>query len=136
MFCTWLWCHSNAVAGNITTQPKQGRRAVPMSSLCIIYVYGLDTNPQTWDRESIELPAVYILIQENNCLRLPRMFNFIKCWKNRQHRNEDRNFDHQMSLRKRKFWYSNNGTVHFTKCKQLFEYQHLLLLRDICWSKL
>ncbi len=24
-----------------------------------------------------------------------------------------------------------NGTAHFTKCKQLFEYQHLLLLRDI-----
>jgi hypothetical protein len=28
-----------------------------------------------------------------------------------------------------------NGTVHFKKCKQLFEYQHLLLLRDIWWSK-
>ncbi len=24
-----------------------------------------------------------------------------------------------------------NGTAHFKKCKQLFEYQHLLLLRDI-----
>jgi hypothetical protein len=27
-----------------------------------------------------------------------------------------------------------NGT--FKKCKQWFEYQHLLLLRDIWWSKL
>ncbi len=27
-------------------------------------------------------------------------------------------------------------TAHFKKCKQLFEYQHLLLLRDIGWSKL
>jgi len=27
-----------------------------------------------------------------------------------------------------------NGTVHFKKCKQLFGYQHLLLLRDIWWS--
>jgi hypothetical protein len=24
-----------------------------------------------------------------------------------------------------------NGKAHFKKCKQLFEYQHLLLLRDI-----
>jgi len=28
-----------------------------------------------------------------------------------------------------------NGTAHFEKYKQLFEYQHLLLLRDIWWSK-
>ncbi len=28
-----------------------------------------------------------------------------------------------------------NGTAHFKKCKQLFEYKHLLLLRDIWWSK-
>jgi hypothetical protein len=27
----------------------------------------------------------------------------------------------------------NNGTMHFKKCKQLFEYLHLLLLRDIWW---
>jgi hypothetical protein len=26
-------------------------------------------------------------------------------------------------------------TARFKKCKQLFEYQHLLLLRDIWWSK-
>jgi hypothetical protein len=31
---------------------------------------------------------------------------------------------------------ANNGTAHFKKCNQLFEYQHLLLLRDIWWSKL
>ncbi len=30
---------------------------------------------------------------------------------------------------------SFNGTTHFKECKQLFEYQHLLLLRDIWWSK-
>jgi hypothetical protein len=24
-----------------------------------------------------------------------------------------------------------NGTVHFNKCKQLFDYKHLLLLKDI-----
>jgi hypothetical protein len=29
----------------------------------------------------------------------------------------------------------NNGRALFKKCKQLFEYQHLLLLRDIWWSK-
>ncbi len=28
-----------------------------------------------------------------------------------------------------------NGTVSFKKSKQLFEYQHLLILRDIWWSK-
>ncbi len=28
-----------------------------------------------------------------------------------------------------------NGTARFKKCKQLFEYKHLLLVRDICWSK-
>ncbi len=28
-----------------------------------------------------------------------------------------------------------NGTANFKKCKQLFEYQHLLLFRDIWWSK-
>jgi hypothetical protein len=27
------------------------------------------------------------------------------------------------------------GTARFKKCKQSFEYQHLLLLRDIWWSK-
>ncbi len=26
---------------------------------------------------------------------------------------------------------NDNGTTHFKKCKQLFESQHLLLLRDI-----
>jgi hypothetical protein len=30
----------------------------------------------------------------------------------------------------------DNGTAHIKKCKQLFEYQHLLILRDIWWSKL
>jgi hypothetical protein len=29
----------------------------------------------------------------------------------------------------------NSATGHFKKCKQLFKYQHLLLLRDIWWSK-
>jgi hypothetical protein len=29
----------------------------------------------------------------------------------------------------------DNGTVRLKKCEQLFEYQHLLLLRDIWWSK-
>jgi hypothetical protein len=28
-----------------------------------------------------------------------------------------------------------NGTTHFKKCKQLCEYQYLLLLRDIWWLK-
>jgi hypothetical protein len=28
-----------------------------------------------------------------------------------------------------------NGAVRFEKCKQMFEYQHLLLLRDIWWSQ-
>jgi hypothetical protein len=28
-----------------------------------------------------------------------------------------------------------NGTAHFENFKQLFESQHLLLLRDIWWSK-
>jgi len=29
-----------------------------------------------------------------------------------------------------------NGTAHFKICKQLFEYLHFLLLRDIWWSTL
>ncbi len=29
----------------------------------------------------------------------------------------------------------DKGTAHFKKCKQLFEYQHLRLLRDIWWTK-
>jgi hypothetical protein len=29
---------------------------------------------------------------------------------------------------------ADNGTASFIKCKQLFEYQHLLLLRDIWQS--
>jgi hypothetical protein len=29
----------------------------------------------------------------------------------------------------------DNGTASFKKCKQMFEYLHLLLLSDICWSK-
>jgi len=28
------------------------------------------------------------------------------------------------------------GTAHFKQCEKLFGYQHLLLLRDIWWSKL
>ncbi len=31
---------------------------------------------------------------------------------------------------------ATNGTASLKKCKKLFEYQHLLLLRDIRWSKL
>jgi len=34
------------------------------------------------------------------------------------------------------FGHFANGTVRFNKCKQLCEYQHLLLLRDIWWLKL
>ena len=34
------------------------------------------------------------------------------------------------------FKYMDNGTARFKNCKQLFEYKHLLLLRDIWWSKL
>jgi hypothetical protein len=30
---------------------------------------------------------------------------------------------------------AENGTARLKKCKQLFKYQHLLLLRDIWWSK-
>jgi hypothetical protein len=30
---------------------------------------------------------------------------------------------------------SMNGTARFKKCKQLFEYKHILLPRDIWWSK-
>jgi hypothetical protein len=29
---------------------------------------------------------------------------------------------------------SQNGTARFKKCKQLFEYKYLVLLRDIWWS--
>jgi len=29
-----------------------------------------------------------------------------------------------------------NGTACFKKCKQWFEYQHFLLLKDILWSKI
>jgi hypothetical protein len=29
-----------------------------------------------------------------------------------------------------------NGTAPFKKCKQLLQYQHFLLVRDIWWSKL
>ncbi len=31
---------------------------------------------------------------------------------------------------------SKNGTAFFKNCKQLFKFQHLLLLRDVWWSKL
>jgi len=34
--CTWLRHYSKVVAGVLTTQPKQGRQAAPMSSLCIL----------------------------------------------------------------------------------------------------
>ncbi len=36
MFCTWLWHHRYAAAGDINTQPKQGRQARPMSRLGIL----------------------------------------------------------------------------------------------------
>jgi len=40
-----------------------------------------------------------------------------------------------MFLSKSKCWYSND-CLHFLKCADpLFEYQHLLLLKDIGWSK-
>ncbi len=36
-FCTWLWCHSQAVADEITTQPKQGWQTMQISSsMCIL----------------------------------------------------------------------------------------------------
>jgi hypothetical protein len=28
-----------------------------------------------------------------------------------------------------------NGTAQFKNCKKMFEYQHILLLRDIWWPK-
>ncbi len=41
--------------------------------------------------------------------------------------------DQYNTVRYRKIYdlYGTNGTAHFKKCKQLFEYQCLLLLRDI-----
>jgi hypothetical protein len=50
-------------------------------------------------------------MQENNCLKLPQMSNLHWCWKNEPHLNVDYNFDHQMSLSKMKYWYSNNRTA-------------------------
>jgi hypothetical protein len=35
-----------------------------------------------------------------------------------------------------KEYHNLNETARFKKCKQLLEYQHFFLLRDICWSKL
>jgi hypothetical protein len=41
----------------------------------------------------------------------------------------------QMSWLKVNSSHPLNGTARFKECKQLFEYQHLLLLGDIWWSK-
>jgi hypothetical protein len=58
------------------------------------------------------LEQYYIHMQDNNCLRLPQMSNKHWCWKNEQYLNIDFNFDHQMSLSKSKWLYSNN-CLHF-----------------------
>jgi hypothetical protein len=42
----------------------------------------------------------------------------------------------QISLLSMSLYEVINGTVHFKNVKKLFEYQHLLLLRDMWWSKL
>ncbi len=34
-----------------------------------------------------------------------------------------------------KIWIQRNGTAQLKKCKQLFEYRHLLLLSDTWWLK-
>jgi hypothetical protein len=34
-----------------------------------------------------------------------------------------------------RYFVNGNGTAHFKNCKQSFEYELLLLLRDIWWSK-
>jgi hypothetical protein len=75
-------------------------------------------------------------MQENSCLKLPQISNQLWCLKNEQHLNMDKNFDHPMSLSKSKCWFIFHitvayGTASFKKCKQLFEYQHLQLPRDI-----
>jgi len=52
------------VAGNITTQPKQGRRAVPMSSLSILlclWVRCRETS-QCWHVEEIILELIFGLV--------------------------------------------------------------------------
>jgi hypothetical protein len=36
-FCTKLWCNNLVVPGSITALPKQGRQAVPISSLSFIW---------------------------------------------------------------------------------------------------
>ncbi len=55
--------------------------------------------------------------------------------KNEQHWNIGYNFDPQMSLSKSKCLYSNNCLQFLKRVVPLFEYQHLLLLRDIWWVK-
>jgi len=55
-------------------------------------------------------------MQENNCLKLPRMSDHHWCKKIKLATfNIDLNFDYQMSLRNSKCRYSNN-CLHFLKC--------------------
>ncbi len=64
LFCTLLRCHSYAVAGDITTQPKQGRQAGPMSSLCILLcLWVLPTPLPSWPlgHRSLGSLPLYIL---------------------------------------------------------------------------
>ena len=51
-------------------------------------------------------------------------------WWNEQHLNIDDNFDHLMSLSKRKFWYYNNY-LHFSKCVVLLDRLYIVLVLDI-----
>jgi hypothetical protein len=47
IFFTGLWNHSQVVAGDITTQPKQSRQAGQISNLSLSFVYQKDSTETT-----------------------------------------------------------------------------------------
>ncbi len=74
-------------------------------------------------------------MQENSCLKLPRISNQLWCFKNEQHLKMDYNFDHQKSLSKSKCLYSNN-CLHFWKravpFNNCFERIFLIISCSLC----
>ncbi len=59
------------------------------------------------------------------CQPRPKSKNIKQKLRKIHHKKSSENFYAEIVL--------HNGTAHFKKCKQLFEYQHLHLLRDIWW---
>jgi len=108
-----------------------------MSTITVVIFYNSGPSSQCYntlipiigqkDLECLSLPSVsslaqdYLTVAPSTLGILALSMNGRPCWKSLPGTNTQAS--------------NANGTARLKNCNQLFEYQHLLLLRDIWWSK-